>query len=169
MKVTVGLGSLFVGLFLILREFLPVLWPMVTKKGTKFEPKPHLPFALAFCIGALAISVPGGVVRTVASKIVGISNGIGGKIVSGGAGGNNHNVTHTTTSGMTALGALVTVLLLAGLWILRKTLNDDDRKKLRAGIITGITLGLCAGLTGLTDQALVPLVNQIGEAIGGQA
>lgn len=170
MTVTVGIGSLFVGLFLILREFLPVVWPIITKKGTaKFEAKPHLPFALAWCIGALAISLPGGIVRTAASKVVGISNGIGGKIVSGGAGGNGHDITHTTNGGMTALGALVTLLLIAGLVILRKTHDDATKKQIRGGIIAGITLGLCAAASGITDSALVPLVNQIGSAIGGQA
>nr|BEK68833.1 hypothetical protein KPHV_60600 [Kitasatospora purpeofusca] len=178
MTVTVGLGALLVGLALLLRQFLPATWAVVMKKGgggggtataTKFDWREHAPFAIGFCIGALAISLPGGLIRTVAAKILGISNGVGGKIVSGGAGGTGHDVQHTVGKSMTATGALVTVLLIVALFILRKTLDKAARQQLMYGALAGITLGLSAGASGLTDSVLIPGVNQIGAAIGGKA
>lgn len=178
MTVTVGLGALFVGLALMVKQFLPVVWAIAVKKGGgdgaapgagKFDWRQHAPFGIGFCIGALAISLPGGIIRTIAAKILGISNGVGGKVVSGGSGGTGHDVQHQVGGNMTALGALVTVLLVFALFVLRKTLDKAARQQLMAGAIAGITLGLSAGASGLTDSVLIPGVNQLGAAIGGKA
>lgn len=182
MNVTITLGGLLVGLVLILRQFLPATWAALKLKtggkGKSLDPdaaparfnlREHAPFLLGATVGMLAISCPGGIIGTIAAKIVGFSNTAGDKVLAAGAGGQTTAVTRHATTTMTQYGALVTVLLVAAVIILRKLLDKKMRGQLGSGIWCGSTLGLSAGAAGLLGSVLIPAVNQLGHMIGGQA
>jgi hypothetical protein len=183
-NVTVTLGSLCIGLILLMREFLPVVWPLVTKKGggaavklTKGEAAPatgksfdvraHIPFLLGLTIGMLAISCPGGIIGQIAAKVLGVSNAIGDKALTSGTGSAVTAVTRHAATQLAAGGAVVTVLLVVAVIILRKSMPKPARKQLIAGLWCGITLGLSSGAAGITGSVLIPAANQFGAALGG--
>ncbi|MCC9307707.1 hypothetical protein LN042_11465 [Kitasatospora sp. RB6PN24] len=182
MNVTITLGGLLVGLVLILRQFLPATWGLLKLKAggkgkspdpdaapARFNLREHIPFLLGATVGMLAISCPGGIICTLAAKIVGFSNTAGDKVLAAGAGGTTTSVTRHAAASMTQYGALVTVLLVAAVIILRKLLDKKARGQLGAGVWCGSTLGLSAGAAGLLGSVLIPAVNQLGHMIGGQA
>jgi len=180
--VTITLGGLLVGLILILRQFLPATWALLKLKAGKggkggddgaaparFNIREHVPFLLGATLGMLAISCPGGIIGTIAAKIVGFSNTAGDKVLTSGAGGATTAVTRHATATLNQYGAVVTVLLLAAVIILRKVLDKTHRKQLGSGVWCGSTLGLSAGAAGLLGTVLIPAANQLGQFLGGQA
>jgi hypothetical protein len=181
MNATVTMGGLVVGLILLMREFLPVVWPMIAKRGGgsfrtdsgeghvpgRFDLRAHLPFLGGLVIGMLAISAPGGIIGTIAARILGLSNTLGDKALATGTGSAATAVTRHAATQITPAGAVVTLLLIAGVIILRKTLPKPARRQLFAGIWCGITLGLSSGAAGLTGSVLIPAANQLGQALGG--
>ncbi|NUS14550.1 MAG: hypothetical protein HOY69_24650 [Streptomyces sp.] len=179
MNVTITLGGLFVGLVLIVRQFAPAAWAAIAKKGKgasveggapggKFNIRDHLGFLVGATIGMLVISMPGGVLGQMAAKVVGISNSVGDKVVSGASGAAAAAVNRAAPTAMTAFGTIVTLLLVAAVFFLRKHLEKRVKGQMFAGIWCGTTLGLSAGAAGLTAAVLIPLVNQAGQLIGGQ-
>lgn len=184
MNATVTLGGLVVGLILLMREFLPVAWATVgarrggggavkLEKGGApaaskgFDVRAHLPFLGGLVIGMLAISCPGGIIGTTAARILGLSNTLGDKALSTGTGAAATAVTRHAGTQVTAPGAVITLLLIAGVIILRKALPKQARRQLLAGIWCGVTLGLSSGAAGLTGSVLIPAANQLGAALGG--
>jgi hypothetical protein len=175
------MGGLCVGLILLMREFLPVAWAMVGKRGgaprvdngqapatsRSFDVRAHLPFLGGLVIGMLAISSPGGIIGTTAAKVLGLSNTLGDKALSTGTGAGTIAVTRHAAAHISPSGAVVTLLLIAAVIILRKSLPKPARKQMAAGLWCGITLGLSAGAAGLTASMLVPAANQLGAALGG--
>ncbi|MGA5820840.1 hypothetical protein ACPC54_23605 [Kitasatospora sp. NPDC094028] len=178
MNVTITLGGLFIGLVLILRQFLPDAWGAVMKGGGgaaqpgvasgKFTLRAHAPFLIGTTVGMLAISCPGGLIGTLAAKAVGISNTVGDKVVSGGVGAAATSVTRHAATAVTPFGGLITVLAVVAVIILRKTLDKRAKGQMFSGVWAGSTLGLSAGAAGITATVLIPLVNQAGALIGGQ-
>lgn len=182
MTVPITLGGLLVGLILIMRQFLPATWALLKLKAsgkgksgdeaaapTRFNIREHVPFLLGATLGMLAISCPGGIIGTIAAKIVGFSNAAGDKVLTTGAGGGTTTVTRHAAVTMTQYGAMVTVLLVAAVIILRKILDKTHKKQLSTGVWCGATLGLSAGAAGLLGTVLIPAANQLGQLIGGQA
>lgn len=183
MSVTITLGGLLVGLVLILRQFLPSVWkylPLIKNKGKngslgevptggKFNIREHVPFLLGMILGMLAISCPGGIIGTIAAKIVGYSNTAGDKVLATGAGGATTSVTRHAVVTMSQYGAMVTVLLVAAVVIIRKGLDKTHRRQLGSGVWCGSTLGLSAGAAGLLGTVLIPAANQVGAFLGHQA
>lgn len=174
MNVTITLGGLFIGLLLIVRQFAPAGWAAFAKKGggdgghSKFNLRDHAPFLAGTTIGMLVISMPGGILGQIAAKIVGVSNTVGDKVVSGTTGAAAAAVNRSAPATMTAFGAIITLLLVAAVVFLRKHLEKRARGQMFAGVWCGTTLGLSAGAAGLTAAVLIPLVNQAGQLIGGQ-
>jgi hypothetical protein len=179
---TVTLGGLVVGLILLMREFLPVAWQLVGKRGGSvkldkgeapaskgFDVRAHAPFLGGLAIGMLAISSPGGIIGTTAARILGLSNTIGDKALATGTGAASTAVTRHAAAHVTPAGAVITLLLIAGVIILRKSLPKPARKQLIAGLWCGATLGLSSGAAGLTGSVLIPAANQLGAALGGAA
>lgn len=126
MNVTITLGGLLVGLILILRQFLPATWSLLKMKAGKkggehhegtaparFNIREHTPFLLGTTLGMLAIACPGGIIGTIAAKIVGVSNMVGDKALQSGAGGGTTSVTRHAVTAMSQYGQLITVLLVA--------------------------------------------------------
>jgi hypothetical protein len=135
--------------------------------GGKFNIKAHITWLLGAAVGMLAISCPGGISRTAAGKMLGLSNTIGDKLLSSGTGGHTTAATRHAVEVMDDYGALVVLLLIAGVLILRKALPQQQKSKLGWGVWAGCTLGLSAGAAGLTGTVLVPLAEQLGHALGG--
>lgn len=185
MTVPITLGGLLIGLILLLRQFLPATWAMLKMKASKggkgggdhdgnaapgrFNLREHVPFLLGATLGMLAISCPGGIIGTIAAKIVGFSNTAGDKVLASGAGGASTSVTRHAATAMTQYGGLVTVLLVAAVIILRKILDKAHKRQMFSGVWCGSTLGLSAGAAGLLGTVLIPAANQLGAFIGGQA
>jgi hypothetical protein len=179
------MGGLVVGLILLMREFLPVLWAMIGAKrgagkvhmekgeapapGKGFDVKAHLPFLGGLTIGMLAISCPGGIIGTIAAKVLGLSNTLGDKALTTGTGAAATAVTRHAATQITPAGGVVTLLLIAAVVILRKTLPKPARQQLLAGLWCGVTLGLSSGAAGLTGSVLIPAANQLGAALSGAA
>jgi hypothetical protein len=178
------MGSLVIGLILLMREFLHVAWAHVGTKlrsggrfgggeapaaptGQKFDIRVHLPFLGGMTIGMLAISCPGGIIGLIAGKVLGLSNTLGDKAISSGTGQAAADITRHTATQLNAAGTIVTLLLIAGVVILRKSLAKQARHQLFAGIWCGITLGLCSGAAGLTGHILIPAANRLGAALSG--
>lgn len=181
MSITITLGGLLVGLVLLLRQFLPNAWTLLKVKagrkgdgdapaaGGKFNLREHVPFILGAILGMLAIACPGGIIGTIAGKIAGFSNAAGDKVLSSGAGGATTSVTRHATATMTQYGAMVTVLLVAAVIIIRKSLDKTHKKQMFSGVWCGSTLGLSAGAAGLLGTVLIPAANQLGAFLGHQA
>jgi hypothetical protein len=180
--VTTSLGGLFIGLVLLLRQFLPAVWAAAMKKigrpggdhdhhhGTgKFNIRDHAPFVLGTILGMLAIACPGGVLGTIAGHIVGFSNAIGDKVLAAGSGGATTSVTRHAAATLTQYGGMVTALLVGAVLILRKILDKRAKNQMASGVWCGCTLGLSAGAAGLTAAVLIPAANQLGVLLGGQA
>lgn len=181
MNVTITLGGLLVGLILILRQFLPGAWTHLAKgkrskggdpteapAGGKFNLREHIPFIVGTTLGMLAISCPGGIVGTIAAKILQGSNKAGDVALHSGAGGTSTEVTRHAAATMTQYGAMVTLLLVAAVLVLRKILDKTHKKQMFAGVWCGSTLGLSAGAAGLLGAVLIPAANQLGQLLGGQ-
>lgn len=181
MNATLTLGGLVVGAALHIREFAPAAWATVMKKsskgesgqpaegGGKFNLRAHAPFLLGDAIGMLAISCPGGFVGTAAAKALGISNSIGDKALSSGVGGQATLAAQHAAHTMDQYGAAIVLLLIITVIVLRKALPKPQKKQLAAGVWSGSTLGLSSAAAGLTAAVLIPLVEQAGHALGGQA
>jgi hypothetical protein len=178
---TVTLGGLAVGIVLHIREFGPGLWATVVKKAGKtsltkgdgetpgkFDIKAHTPYLIGDGIGMLAIAVPGGFIGNIAGKILGISNSLGDKVLSAGAGSPTVAATRAAAHTMDSYGSLVVLLLIATVIVLRKSMPKPQRKQLLTGIWSGSTIGLSAGAAGITAAVLIPVAQQLGHAIGGQ-
>jgi hypothetical protein len=181
---TVTLGGAAVGLVLHIREFGPGLWAIAMKKAGKggppkgdgadadtksrFDIRAHTPYLLGDGIGMLAIAVPGGFIGTVAGRILGISNSLGDRVLSAGAGSPTVAATRAAAHTMDSYGSLVVLLLVATVFVLRKSMSKPQRKQLITGIWSGSTIGLSAGAAGLTAAVLIPVAQQLGHAIGGQ-
>lgn len=175
----VTLGGLGVGAALLIREFAPNAWGHLMRSKGKgggeqadsaggFNIRAHVPFLLGAALGMLAISVPGGFIGSMAGHILGISNSIGDKVLSSGAGGATTAATRHAAQTMDQYGSLIVVLLVFAVFVLRKTLAKPHRKAMRFGIWCGCTLGLSAGAAGLTASVLIPLAEQLGHALGSQ-
>lgn len=183
MTVTITLGGLLVGLVLILRQFLPATWALLklragAKRGgghedhiapARFNLREHIPFLIGATLGMLAISCPGGIIGTIAAKIVGFSNTAGDKVLASGAGGATTSVTRHATAAMSQYGAMVTMLLVAAVVIMRKILDKTHKRQMFSGVWCGSTLGLSAGAAGLLGTVLIPAANQVGAFLGHQA
>jgi hypothetical protein len=181
---TITLGGLLVGFALLLREFLPAVWAMVMKRrgaqhghtgdhqagGHGFNLREHVPFLIGSTVGMLAICCPGGILGIAAAKILGISDATGDKALAGGVGGGPAvAVTRHAAASLDQYGAMVTLLLVVGLFFLRRHLEKRQKGKILAGLWCGSTLGLSAGAAGLVGAMLIPVVEQLGHALGGQA
>jgi hypothetical protein len=176
---TITLGGLVVGITLLLREFLPVAWAALGKgkagKGDgeatagKFDPKAHIPFFAGTGVGMLAISTPGGIIGTIAAKILGISNAVGDKALAAGVDGGSVSVTRHGAGTLSIYGSAVVLLLVIAIIILRKKLAKPQRRQLGSGLWCGVTLGLSSAAAGLTAAVLIPAVEQLGHALGGAA
>lgn len=179
MNTTVTLGGVVVGTALHIREFAPAAWATLMKKsgksgggepaegGGKFNIRAHVPFLAGDTIGILAISCPGGFIGGTAGKILGFSNTVGDKVLSSGAGAQTVAATRDAAHAMDQYGAAIVVLLVFTAVILRKALPRPQKRQLGAGMWSGATIGLSSAASGLAGAALVPLVEQLGHALGG--
>ncbi|MFI6443806.1 hypothetical protein [Kitasatospora sp. NPDC050543] len=183
MNATVTLGGLAVGIVLHIREFGPGLWATLMKKAGKsgpprgdaegeakgkFDIKAHVPYLVGDAIGMLAIATPGGFIGVAAAKISGISNTIGDMVLSSGTGSPTTAATRAAAHTMDSYGSLVVLLLIATVFVLRKSMPKPQRKQLITGLWSGSTIGLSAGAAGITAAVLIPVAEQLGHAIGGQ-
>jgi hypothetical protein len=174
---TVTLGGVVVGTALHIREFAPAAWATLMKKSGKgseapetsgkFNIKAHVPFLAGDTIGILAISCPGGFIGAAAGKVLGFSNAVGDKVLSSGAGGGTVAATRDAAQAMDQYGAAIVVLLIFTAVVLRKALPKPQKRQLGAGMWSGATIGLSSAASGLAGAALVPLVEQLGHALGG--
>ncbi len=180
---TVTLGGAAVGIVLHIREFGPGLWAIAMKKTSKtsltkgdgegdakgrFDIRAHTPYLIGDGIGMLAIATPGGFIGNTAGKILGISNSLGDKVLSAGAGSPTVAATRAAAHTMDSYGSLVVLLLVGTVFFLRKSMSKPQRKQLITGIWSGSTIGLSAGAAGITAAVLIPVAQQLGHAIGGQ-
>lgn len=174
---TLSLGGLFVGLAIIVWH-LSRWWVKggggKAAKGAKGDapaagrnPRDLVPFVGSLAFGQLAGSCTGGVLGIVTGWITGLSNAAGDKAMAGMTGTTTPPATHGHIAALNPGGALVTMLALVLALALWKKIGKRIRAQLGAGFWAGSLLALAAGVAGLANATLIPVVNTVGGVLYG--
>lgn len=166
MNTPLTVGGLAVGLGILVWYLLRWWHSQKTVKGSK-DWRSLTPFGSGIGLGILAASCAGGVLGTVAGWVRGASSAAGDKAVAGATGTGAQTLGTAAVPGLTAGGALVTVIAFVALFALWKKIKDQSRKPLGFGGVCGCTLGMSSGIAGSLALALIPLVNSAGDSILG--
>ncbi|SFD12523.1 hypothetical protein [Streptomyces aidingensis] len=157
----VGLGGVTIGLC-ILAWTLTAWW-----MRDKHKPAAIAPYLLSACYGILIVLSTGGLLGAVAGVALWGGNTAGAAALEYGVGGTAPDVTRSSPLTLTPGGhvlVLLATVVLAGIWKFSGKLRG---RRVPAGIITGICLGLSGGIAGWAAVVLAPAVNIPGDLIAG--
>ena len=159
----VTLGGQVLGWGLLVRQGI-VWWPGVStfRKDWKRQVSAIGPFIFAWCYGALLIMCAGGLLGGIADFALWGGSWIGdGALVWGVGGQAQDNVTRGTAQVLTNGGhAIVLLCVFVFFALLRR--GKVDSGAMWAGAVSGILMGLSAGVAGLAVTPLANVANLAG-------
>lgn len=178
----VSIGSLLVGLAILVWQVLPWWWKGRKRKGKKGgkgkdeavetggkrDWRDLSPLALGLAFGSLAAACAGGVLGWAAHWVSRANETVGDTAVTGTTGNDEGNgVEQGVLPALNGGAAIVTTLALVALVVMWRKIPEAMRKQLGAGAWAGVSLALSAGAAGIIARAVVPGANAIGTAVLG--
>jgi len=160
------LGTLLVGVLMAAIE-LAVWYP--GHKALMKKPVQHLgdllPFLWTWCVGALTAMVAGGLVGWATGWFIWGAGWLGDAALVWGVGGDRQTAPQGASQALTSGGLFMTVLLITVTYIrVRKSDASWSRKR---GVISGVTMGLSAGVAAAAAVPLASAANISGAWLTG--
>ena len=160
-------GGVTIGLCLLAHQL--ITWYPGTKRLMK-DPARHaaelLPFLLSWSYGALTTLGVGGLIGTVSSAILGLSNWLGDAALVWGVGGSQGQLAGRSTF-LPLSGPGLAVVLILTVGIVAAAKKSKHGSAIKRGAWCGITLGTSAGVAGFAAVPLATVANWLGGAIYG--
>lgn len=171
---TVSLGSVTIGLS-ILAVHLTRWWrgggksggPGGPGGGASRDPKLLIPLATSMALGMLAITSAGGLLGTVATMILHTGNTLGDWSLTAATGTSTPSVTRSGRKSLSPGGCAALVVYVVVLITLWRSGAKIYRNKIASGIVSGVLLGLSAGVSGVAAAGIVTLFNAAGDRVMG--
>ena len=141
---------------------LLVLWANLRPwwKGGR-DPRALAPYGSAFLLGVLATMCVGGLLGWGASGIVGLITSGGDTVVSAAAGTSGTAMRTARLGALTAPGGVIVTIYCGAIFLLWKSVEKKDKRRMLGGLATGAVLGILPGVVVLLDW-LPDTVNEAG-------
>jgi hypothetical protein len=163
-------GGVTVGLCILVYQVV-VWWP--GRKPLMKDPIKHaarlLPFLLSWSYGCLTTLGVAGLIGTMSSAVLGLSNWLGDAALLWGVGEQPGQLAaRATFTPLSGPGRCVVLILTAGFLAAVKKSGDEQRSLLKRGAWCGITLGTSAGVAGFAAVPLALAANWIADNTYGR-
>lgn len=156
-------GGVTVGLMLLGYQLI-TWWP--GRKQLMKDPLKHaaklLPFLLSWSYGCLTTLGVAGLIGTMSSAVLGLSNWLGDAALLWGVGEHPGQLAaRATFTPLTGAGRCVVLILTACFIAAVKKAGEETRGQLKRGVWCGITLGTSSGVAGFAAVPLAQAANWI--------
>lgn len=167
------LGGVTVGLAVLINHIIdwyPGIAALRSKKGFDTEKVVKyaldlVPFALAWCYGALGILTAAGFIAWAFDSALWAANWLGDVALWFGVGQSAGVSSHGDYLPLTSTGSCAVLLLTVAFVAFRR--KDRYRTCLNRGVVAGMCLGTSSGVAGMAAVPLAQAVNWIGETTYG--